>query len=51
MLRWARITRMKKTSILRVNFSGTIGTLDGKDMNSISDKICLEFGDNMCNTI
>lgn len=47
MLRWARITRMKKISILRVNFSGTIGTLDGKDMNSISNKICLEFGDNM----
>lgn len=51
MLRWARITRMKKTSILRVNFSGTIGTLDGKDMNSISDKICLEFGDNMSKSI
>lgn len=51
MLRWARITRMKKVSILRVNFSGTIGTLDGKDMNGISDKICLEFGDNMSKTI
>ena len=51
MLRWARITRMKKVSILRVNFSGTIGTLDGKDMNSISDKICLEFGDNMSKSI
>lgn len=51
MLRWARITRMKKTSILRVNFSGTIGTLEGKDMDIISNKICLEFGDNMCNTI
>ncbi len=47
MLRWARITRMKKTSILRVNFSGTIGTLDGKDMNNISNRICLEFGDNI----
>ncbi len=47
MLRWVRITRMKKVSILRVNFFGTIGTLDGKDMNSISNKICLEFGDNM----
>ena len=51
MLRWARITRMKKTSILRVNFSGTIGTLEGKDMDIISNKICLEFGDNICNTI
>lgn len=47
MLRWARITRMKKISMLRVNFSGTIGTLDGKDMNNISDKICLEFGNNI----
>lgn len=44
MLRWARITRMKKVSILRINFSGTIGTLDGKDMNLISDKISLELG-------
>jgi len=43
MLRWARITRMKKVSILRVNFSGTIGTLDGNYMDSISNKICLEF--------
>lgn len=46
MLRWARITRMKKISILRLNFSGTIGTLDGNYMNSISDKICAEFGNN-----
>ena len=51
MLRWARITRMKKISMLRVNFSGTIGTLDGKDMNDISDKICLEFGDNISKSI
>ena len=34
MLRWARITRMKKISMLRVNFSGTIGTLEDKDMNN-----------------
>lgn len=34
---------MKKVSILRLNFSGTIGTLDGKYMDSISNKICLEF--------
>lgn len=46
MLRWARITRMKKISILRLNFFGTIGTLDGNYMNSISDKICAEFGNN-----
>ena len=51
MIRWAKITRMKKISMLRVNFSGTIGTLDGKDMNSISNKICLEFGDNINKSI
>lgn len=44
MLRWARITRMKKVSILRVNFSGTIGTLDGNDMNAIAEKISIELG-------
>lgn len=44
MLRWARITRMKKISILRVNFSGTIGTLDGIDMDTIANKISIELG-------
>lgn len=44
MLRWARITRMKKISMLRVNFFGTIGTLDGSDMNEIAEKISLELG-------
>ena len=44
MLRWARITRMKKVSMLRMNFSGTIGTLDGKDMDTIAEKISMEFG-------
>lgn len=44
MLRWARITRMKKISILRVNFSGSIGTLDGTDMDNIAEKISLELG-------
>ncbi len=44
MQRWARITRMKKISILRVNFSGTIGTLEGKDMDIIAEKISLELG-------
>lgn len=44
MQRWARITRMKKVSMLRMNFSGTIGTLEGKDMNIIAEKISLEFG-------
>lgn len=44
MLRWARITRMKKISMFRVNFSGTIGTLDGTDMDKISEKISMELG-------
>jgi len=44
MLRWARITRMKKISMLRINFSGTIGTLDGIDMDNISEKISMELG-------
>ena len=44
MLRWARITRMKKISMLRVNFSGTIGTLDGNDMDKIAEKISVELG-------
>lgn len=44
MLRWARITRMKKISMLRVNYSGTIGTLDGTDMDKIAEKISIELG-------
>lgn len=44
MLRWARITRMQKISMLRVNFSGTIGTLNGSDMDIIAEKIALELG-------
>ena len=44
MLRWARITRMKKISMLRVNFSGTIGTLDGIDIDAIAEKISIELG-------
>lgn len=44
MLRWARITRMRKISILRVNLRGTIGTLDGNDMDKISEKISIELG-------
>ena len=49
MLRWARITRMKKISMLRVNFSGTIGTLDGSDMNAIAEKISIELGNKKAN--
>ena len=44
MLRWIRITRMKKISMLRINFFGTIGTLDGADMDKITEKISIEFG-------
>ncbi|MBR0350738.1 MAG: type II toxin-antitoxin system PemK/MazF family toxin [Clostridia bacterium] len=44
MLRWARITRMKKISMLRINYSGTIGTLEGKDMDKIAEKISIELG-------
>ena len=44
MLRWSRITRMKKISMLRINFSGTIGTLDGIDMDIIANKISIELG-------
>lgn len=39
MTRWANITRMKKVSILRLNFSGNIGKIDGKYLNTISKKI------------
>lgn len=43
MIRWANIMRMRKISILRLNFNGTIGKIDGKYMNEISEKIRLEF--------
>ncbi len=43
MKRWANITRMRKVSVLRLNFSGTIGKLDGKYLNRINEKIRLEF--------
>lgn len=49
MLRWDRITRMKKISILRVNFSGSIGILDGSDMNAIAEKISIELGNKKAN--
>ena len=44
MTRWANITRIRKVSLLRLNFSGTIGTLDGTDMDKIAEKISIEFG-------
>lgn len=43
MIRWSNITRMKKVSILRLNFSGTIGKIDGKYLNMINEKIGKEF--------
>ena len=43
MIRWANITRMKKVSILRLNFSGTIGKVDGKYLSMINEKIRTEF--------
>ena len=42
-IRWANITRMKKVSILRLNFNGTIGKIDGKYLNTINKKIGTEF--------
>lgn len=43
MPRWADITRIKKVSILRLNYSGTIGKISGSYINSLSDKIGKEF--------
>ena len=43
MVRWANITRMRKVSILRMNFNGTIGKIDGKYLNIITKKIGIEF--------
>ena len=43
MIRWANITRMKKISILRLNFNGTIGKVDGKYLSMINEKIRTEF--------
>ena len=43
MIRWANITRMKKVSILRLKFNGTIGKVDGKYLSTINEKIRTEF--------
>ena len=43
MIRWANITRMKKVSILRLSFNGTIGKVDGKYLSTINEKIRIEF--------
>ena len=41
--RWANITRMKKVSVLRLNFNGTIGKVDGKYLSMVNEKIRKEF--------
>lgn len=41
--RFGNITRMRKVSILRLNFSGSIGSISGRDLNLISQKIKQEF--------
>lgn len=43
MIRWVNITRIRKVSILRLNFKGTIGKVDGKYLSIINGKIRLEF--------
>lgn len=43
MIRWANITRMRKVSILRLDFNGTIGKIDGRYLSIINEKISLEF--------
>ena len=43
MMRWANITRIRKVSLLRLNFSGTIGRIDGEYMNEISKKLVKNF--------
>lgn len=43
MTRWADITRIKKVSLLRLNYSGTIGKISGNYINSLSNKISKEF--------
>lgn len=43
MTRWATVTRMRKVSILRVDFYGTVGTLNGKYIDLLSEKIRKEF--------
>ena len=43
MTRWATITRMRKVSIFRVDFYGTVGSISGKDMDLLNEKIKQEF--------
>lgn len=43
MTRWVDITRIRKVSLLRLNFFGTIGKIDGQYINTISRRIGEEF--------
>ena len=41
--RWLDITRIRKVSLLRLNYSGTIGRISGEYIKNISKKIGEEF--------
>ena len=41
--RWATIMRMRKVSVLRVDFFGSIGSIKGEDMDLLMEKIRKEF--------
>lgn len=43
MIRFGNITRIRKISILRLNFFGSIGSISGSDLNLISEKIRKDF--------
>ena len=43
MTRWTNITRIRKVSLLRLNFAGTIGRVNAKTIIEISEKIAKEF--------
>lgn len=42
-IRFGNITRIRKISILRLDFSGSIGSITGQDLDIISEKIKKEF--------
>ena len=43
MTRWVDVTRIKKVSLLRLNYQGTIGKISGEYISSLSNKISKEF--------
>ena len=43
MTRWVDITRIRKVSMLRLNYTGTIGKVDGEYIDKISKRIGKEF--------